>query len=205
VITLIGSTSGALPAAAAELVTGSPVVVLPTAAAYEHPARAAAGVQAIVPDATSVMVVQRRDASDPQMVEAVRGAATVVLVGGNPMHLKQVVKETPLWDALVDRVASAHVVAVGGAAAALCDPMVDPRGGAFTLGLGLLPRLALIANHDDWSPERLRRTFELAPAGTPVIALGNDGVASGIPGGQWSASGAVHVWVDGHQADITAL
>ena len=35
----------------------------------------------------------------------------------------------------------------------LCDPMVDPRGGAFTLGLGLLADLAVIPAHDHWSED----------------------------------------------------
>ena len=35
-----------------------------------------------------------------------------------------------------------------------CDPMVDPRGGAFTLGLGLLANLAVIPEFDLWSRGR---------------------------------------------------
>ena len=59
------------------------------------------------------------------------------------------------------------VVAVGGSASAMCDPMVDPRGGAFTLGLGLVTGLAFVSEAETWSLERLHRTLKLA--NTPVV------------------------------------
>jgi cyanophycinase len=48
--------------------------------------------------------------------------------------------------------------------------MVDPRGGAFTLGLGLLPGLALVSEAETWSPERLKRTLDLV-SGFAVVML----------------------------------
>jgi cyanophycinase len=61
------------------------------------------------------------------------------------------------------------VAAVGSSAAALCDPMLDQRGGAFTLGLGLVRGLAVIPGVEEWSTERLNRTRELA--NTPIVEL----------------------------------
>ena len=46
----------------------------------------------------------------------------------------------------------------------LCDPMVDPRGGAFTLGLGLLANLAVIPAHDHWSADAAAPHTEDEPA-----------------------------------------
>jgi cyanophycinase len=51
----------------------------------------------------------------------------------------------------------------------MCDPMVDPRGGAFTLGLGLIDGLALVTEAETWSADRLHRTLKLA--NTPVAEL----------------------------------
>ena len=65
------------------------------------------------------------------------------------------------------------VTAVGGSAAAMCDPMVDPRGGAFTLGLGLVPNLALVTEAEHWSPERLHRTRKLANTAFAVLRSGD--------------------------------
>ena len=61
----------------------------------------------------------------------------------------------------------------GGSAAAICDPMVDPRGGAFTLGLGLVSGLALVTEAETWSPERLHRTRELANTTFAVLHTGD--------------------------------
>ena len=83
---------------------------------------------------------------DPAAAEPLRGVRAVYLVGDQPLHLRSVLKDTPLFAAVHDVLASGGLVAaVGGSAAALCDPMVDPRGGAFTLGLGLLFTTAMVS------------------------------------------------------------
>jgi cyanophycinase len=85
-----------------------------------------------------------------------------------------VLKDTPLWDAIVDVVGRGGLVAaVGTSAAALCDPMVDPRGGAFTLGLGLVDGLALVTEAETWSAERLHRTLKLANMPIAVLHSGS--------------------------------
>ena len=38
---------------------------------------------------------------DPANVEAVRASRFTYLAGGSPMHLRSVLKDTPLWEALV--------------------------------------------------------------------------------------------------------
>jgi len=87
----------------------------------------------------------------------------VYLVGDSPLHLRSVLKGTALFDALKTVLANGGVVAATGASAAcLCDPMTDPRGGAFTLGLGLVAGLAVLTEVETWSPERLHRTLALA-------------------------------------------
>ena len=79
-----------------------------------------------------------------------------------------------MWDALRDVLVNGGLVtAVGGSAAAMCDPMVDPRGGAFTLGLGLVPNLALVTEAEHWSPERLHRTRKLANTAFAVLRSGD--------------------------------
>ncbi len=150
------------------------VVVLPTADAYEHPERlieAAMGwgerLDVLV---EALMVMRRSEAMDESAVAVVRGARAVYLVGDQPLHLRSVLKATPLWDAICQIVADGGVVAAtGGSAAAMCDPMVDPRGGAFTLGLGLIDGLALVTEAETWSTDRLHRTLKLA--NTPIVEL----------------------------------
>jgi cyanophycinase len=151
------------------------VLVMPTADAFEHPQRAVDRAVdwygSIGAKAEGLMVLRRTDAQAEELAAAVRAARFVYLQGDSPMHMRSVLKETPVWSALVDLLASGGVVAGSGpSAAALCDPMVDPRGGAFTLGLGLVRGLALVTEADQWSADTLKRTLRLA-SGFPVAVL----------------------------------
>lgn len=188
------------------------VLVLPTAAAYEHPVRAVewaegyfAGLGAKV---RGLMVLARPDAADEANVAAIREAKFVYLAGGSPLHLRSVLKDTPAWEALCQAWQGGAALAGSSAGAmALCDPMVDPRGGAFTLGLGLLAQVAVIPHHDTWSPEKAKRTITLAPAGLPIVAIDEQTALVRAGDGAWSVSGAgkVVVFVDGHEAGLEAL
>jgi cyanophycinase len=51
--------------------------------------------------------------------------------------------------------------------------MVDPRGGAFTLGLGLITRVAFVGEADQLSAERLHRTLELADTTVVCAPVGS--------------------------------
>ncbi len=154
------------------------VAVLPTADAFEHPERLVAAAmnwgERLGVDIEALMVLRRVDALDPAAAEPLRGVRAVYLVGDQPLHLRSVLKDTPLFAAVHDVLASGGLVAaVGGSAAALCDPMVDPRGGAFTLGLGMVRSLALATEAESWSPERLHRTRELANTTLAVLRTGD--------------------------------
>jgi cyanophycinase len=86
------------------------------------------------------------------------------------MHLRSALKDTPVFAALGDVLAADGVVAaVGASASALCDPMLDQRGGAFTLGLGLISGVAVVPGVEAWSEDRRARTLSLA--NTPLVEL----------------------------------
>ncbi len=84
-------------------------------------------------------------------------------------------------DRTVDRPDGGRFVCgVGQSASALCDPMTDPRGGAFTLGLGLVPGVAFVAEAEQISPDRLTRTLKIADV--PVLlALRAVPLSCGVP------------------------
>jgi cyanophycinase len=150
------------------------MVMLPTADAYEHPellvAAAVSWGERLDIEVEALMVMRRSEAMDDGAVGVVRRARAVFLVGDQPLHLRSVLKGTPLWEAIIQvRSDGGLVAATGGSAAAMCDPMVDPRGGAFTLGLGLIDGLALVTEAETWSTDRLHRTLKLA--NTPVVEL----------------------------------
>ena len=192
---------------------GSPeVVVLPTAAAFEHPYRAVetartyfAGLGAEV---RGLMILHRAEAEDSANAQVVRESRFLYLGGGSPMHLRSVLKDTPVWEALVTAWHNGAVLAGSSAGAmVLCDPMVDPRGGAFTVGLGLLAQVAFIPHHDTWSTEKARRTIDLAPPGLPVVAVDEQTALIRRPDGTWAVEGAgkAVVFVDREEVGLEAL
>jgi len=191
---------------------GTDVVVLPTAAAYEHPDRAVEHArrwfESFGGTVRGLDVLRRGDAEDEANAAAVRAARFIYLSGGSPMHLRSVLKDSPLWDALVAAWDAGAVLAGASAGAmVLCDPMVDPRGGAFTLGLGLVEQVALIPHHEEWDEDQARRTIELAPAGLPVVGIDTQTALIRDADGSWRTEGAgrVVVFVDGKEADLGVL
>lgn len=191
---------------------GTEVAVLPTAGAYEHPDRdvaaATAWFESLGASVRDVPVLTRPDALVAANVEAVASARFVYLCGESSMHLRSVFKDSPVWEALVAAwQAGAVLAASSGAARVLCDPMVDPRGGAFAVGLGLIPGLAVIPHHDHWSREKAHRTIQLAPKGLPIAAVDDRTALIRDVDGTWRSEGAgeVAIFVDGAAQPLSAL
>jgi cyanophycinase len=121
------------------------------------------------------------------------------------MHLRSVLKDTPLWQGLLDALDAGGVLAGSSAGAmVLTDPMVDPRGGAFTLGLGLLRRVAVVPHVEQWSHDLLHRTLQLAQ-GFSLVTLESGAAVVRNPDGKWRSFGASGVYVDGQPAALTDL
>lgn len=188
------------------------VLVLPTGAAYERPDqlvdRATRWFARHGARARGLDVLRRPDALDEANAEAVRRSRFTYLVGGSPMHLRSVLKDSPVWDALVASLDDGAVVAGSDAGAMVfCDPMVDPRGGAFTLGLGLIEGITVVPNHDDWSDDAAHRTRRMTPAGLVLAGIDRRTALVRDGDGAWRAEGAggVVLFVDGHPAMLDDL
>lgn len=188
------------------------VVVLPTAAAYESPGQridqAQVWFDGLGVGMRALPVFGRTDALDADHVAAVREARFIYLGSGSPMHLRSVLKDTPLLDALVAAWREGAVLAgaeAGGAV--LFDHMVDTRGGAFTVGLGVLSGFAMIPRIDTWSSDKVHRTVDLAVSGMPVAGVEQRTALIHREGSGWSAegAGAVRVFLDGAPADLDVL
>ena len=176
------------------------VLVLPTAAAYEHPERlvAEAG-EWFAPlggqvEGLMVLVPARRRGRGAADVHA-RGPGSSTWAAARPMHLRSVLKNSKVWDALLAAWQDgAVVVGSSGAAMALTDPMVDARGGGLTIGLGLVGGVAVVPHfgdtHEDGHGEKLHRAVLLAPAGTPVAGIPERTALIRDPEGTWRAAGA---------------
>jgi cyanophycinase len=195
-----------------EVADTTEVLVLPTGAAFEHPERVVTAATAYFADLGASVrgldVLRRPDALDPGHAKAVREARFLYLCGGSPMHLRSVLKDSAVWDAIVDAWHDGAVLAGSSAGAmVLCDPMVDPRGGAFTVGLDLVAQMAVIPHYDHWSDDKSRRTIQLAPKGLPLVGVDERTALLRAPDGAWRSEGAggVTVFVDGAEATLAAL
>lgn len=149
------------------------IVVLPTADAFEQPQdvvdEARAWGTRIGVEVDPLMVLTRPQA-DAAAAAVVHGARAAFLAGDSSNHLRSVLKDTPLFEALVELLARGGVViAAAASASALCDPMTDRRGGAFAIGLGVVGGLAIMTETETWPPDQLARARGLAD--TPLVEL----------------------------------
>lgn len=191
---------------------GREVLILPTAAAYEHPEKAVETATAwfarLGGTARGLMVLNRHDAEDPALADVVRASRFVYIGGGSPLHLRSVLKDSAVWDALVRAWSDGAVVAGSSAGAmVLTDPMVDPRGGALTVGLGLVGGLAVVPHFGQANAEKVHRSITLAAADLAVVGVPEHGALVRDPDGSWRSvgAGAVQVFVGGAPADFDAL
>ena len=190
----------------------SEVLVVPTGAAYEHPRRlveqAVCWFDRLGVTARGLDVLARPDAQSASMAATVAESRFTYLVGGSPMHLRSVMKDSLVWAALVAAWTDGATVAGSSAGAmVMCDPMVDPRGGAFTLGLGLLTGVAVIPAHDNWSEDAAHRTRKMSPAGLVLAGIDERTALIRAPDGAWRIEGAgqVAIFVGGAPSDLSAL
>ena len=190
---------------------GERVVVIPTAAAYEQPQhvidRATAWFAGLGASVDVLEVYRRAEALAPGAAQVLDEARFVYVAGGSPMHLRSVLKDSPVWDGLLGVWRRGGVVA-GSAegASVLSTYMVDSRGGAFTVGLDLLDTMTVIPRYNLWSGDKLHRTISLAPSGMAVVGI-EEATALIWADGAWRTAGvgAVAVHRDGHRIELDEL
>lgn len=174
------------------------VLIIPTAAAYEWPGRSIDAARQWFGDlgasVKALDVLQRRDAENKENVDMVRAARFIYFSDGSPLHLRSVLKDSSLWAAIVEAWQAGAVVAGSSAGAMVIgDPMVDPRGGAFTLGLGLIRRIAVAPHWEHWTTDKARRMTQLMPADTVIAEIEERTALIKWKEGEWSIAGAGNV------------
>jgi cyanophycinase len=164
------------------------VVVLPTAAEYFG---------ALGATTRTLDVLHRTEAEDPEVAATIRKATFVYLADGSPLHLRSVLKGSALFDALLAAYHGGGVLAASGAGATLlCDPMVDPRGGAYTVGLGVVKNLAVFPYHGTAAGHLRERSVDLLPR-SAVLAGIDEQTALVKDADGWSVAGAGTVTIYG--------
>lgn len=187
------------------------VAIIPAAAAFEDRVgtvqRASDWFKRLGVEVDIIDVYRRSEALDPARSAALASSRFVYLAGGSPMHLRSVLKDTPCWDSVLKVFSSGGVLA-GSAegASVLCSHMVDSRGGAFTVGLGLLTNLTVIPRHNLWSEDKLHRTVQLAQRTLSVVGI-DERTALCWDGSTWTTSGVgnVSVFRNGSRQSVETL
>lgn len=176
---------------------GGPIAVLPTADAFENPddliESANQWARRLALDIVVCSVYTRADAREEHHAEAIRSAKAVVLAGDSSIHLRSTLLNTPVWEAIEAQSETGVVIGAGNCASALCDPMIDQRGGALGLGLGLVDDLTVMPESECVAPEQRLRTIALASMTLAELPTGSALVREG---GIWKRFGDVTVHGD---------
>ncbi len=190
-----------------------PVLILPTAAAHEGAeswemwsSKGLAYYRSLGFAAEVVPLKDREDASDPDVVGMVEGAAYVFFSGGNPKRLADKLAGTPFWARLVEAIEGGLPYAgCSAGVACLTEVTYDSETADFSAvwapGLGYI-RDALFGPHwdmvDTWIPGAQEFIVGSVKPGQVFIGLDEDTAMVG-DGRSWSVRGAakVHVMTDG--------
>lgn len=188
-----------------ELIAGAQareIVLLPTAAAYEEPERTVEQAEAYFAElglpVRTVRALHRAEAEDKTLARAVADARLLYVTDGSPLHLRSVLKDSVLFSAVADAYAGgATIVASGAGATVVCDPMVDPRGGAYTVGLGLVSGLAVFPYHGTAADHLRERSIDLLAADAVLAGVDEGTALVRDPDGAWRVAGAGSVTLYG--------
>ena len=185
------------------------IVVIPTAAAYEFPQRsvdwATRYFKSLDVAVEGVMILARPDAFKDEFIDKIKGAKFIYLSGGSPMHLRSVLKATPALAAIKEAWLKGAVLAGSSAGGmVLTDPMSDPRGGALTLGLGLIKKIAFVPHFDTWDKSKEQRTVSLASGGIVVAGVDERTALIRERDGTWRTEGVGGVKLFASGSEISA-
>ena len=157
---------------------GGPAFVLATAAARHRPdlavRNAAAWFGALGLGVEELVVRSREDARSATIAERASGGSCFYLVGGDPDLVLDVLRGSPVWEAIVEAWHGGAALAGSSAGAmAMASYVLLPgdRGRAAVAGLGLVPRVAVIPHRD---------TFGASWEGNGIAGLPDDVVLLGI-------------------------
>jgi cyanophycinase-like exopeptidase len=193
-------------------------VQIPTAASAEGTARLAywvslgeAQADRLGVKAVPLVVTDRQQAEDPEIVAQVAGAGLIYLSGGSPGLLARTLRDTALWRAIVDEWrGGAALAGCSAGAMAMADHVPDLRhpaqGGE--PGFGLLPHLRVLPHFDrmvGWIPDVLTRPFFRSGTGVHVVGVDEDTAIVGGPE-VFTVQGRQSAWLlsDGRRREFPA-
>jgi cyanophycinase len=144
-------------------------------------------------------VIDRTTADDPKNAARLRQSKLLYMLGGFPVYLAQVLRQTRCWAAMMAALDHGAVLAGSSAGAmVLCEHLFDHQKKEVVHGLGLLPGCCILPHHNtfgrQWAPQ-LQRDL---PQATLIGIDEQTGMVNDGPNGKWNVygPGAVSVYRD---------
>jgi len=181
----------------------APISIIPTAAAPDNNHRRAGEngrrwFESLGATRVTVLpLIDAESAADPTIVERLRQARLIYLLGGFPHHLEQTLADSTAWTAAIAAYDNGAVLAGSSAGAmVLCDHYFNPSAGEVVAGLGLVPNACVLPHHNTFGQDWAERLRALLPQ---AVLLGIDertGLVNDGPDGAWTVygQGAVTVY-----------
>ena len=123
-------------------------------------------------------VLTREDAHNPQWIEDVENAGLIYFSGGDPVHLADTFRDTPLWSAIVSAWKSgASLAGCSAGAMAFGGKIIGIRRSHVSEGLNLLPDIEVIPHYDKflgWLPDRVTAAIIRQDADATLVGIDED-------------------------------
>lgn len=177
------------------------VVHLPTASGLEGSSRlrywselAASHFASIDAEVVTLPVLDRSGAENEALASEIAGAGMVVMSGGSPVHLVASLRETPVWQAVLDAWLQGSAVAGCSAGAMAMSSVIPAFRSEQGDGLGLVDGICVLPHYDRFG-RMMKPVVRVHDRHITLVGIDENTALYGNPG-SWTAygAGAVHVF-----------
>jgi cyanophycinase len=178
----------------------APIRIIPTAAAPDNN-HVRAGNNGIrwfrslgARDVESLLLIDKSSANDPKIVEALRNAKLIYMLGGFTHYLGQTLLGSQAWEATLEAYDNGAVIAGSSAGAmVMCEHYYDPGQGKVEPGLNLVPNACVLPHHNTFGKGWAGKLKSLLPGVTLLGIDEHTGML--IENGKWNILGSSAVTV----------
>jgi cyanophycinase len=179
----------------------APVCIIPTAAAPDNNHKRAGHngarwFQSLgAKNVFIVDVIDAASANDPALVNLIRAARLIYLLGGFPRYLGETLTNSLCWQAALDASADGAVIAGSSAGAmVLCEHYYDPYEKKLLRGLNLIPDACVLPHHNNFGKAWASQLRQLLPDATLIGIDEGTGMINDADG-TWQVCGAGNVTI----------
>lgn len=156
------------------MLAGARVAIVPTAAAQHRPELAAGhGVRYFArlgSDAEAVMILNQKDAEDPELCSVLVKADLIYLTGGDPAHLVRAFRGSAAFEALRGAAEQGSIIGGSSAGAMALGPVVAFPNAGIGEGLGLI-KLVTIPHAESIPQARMDQITDAIGGDHPIVAI----------------------------------